>query len=47
MYESKEAVNNEDMGLEAFERLRFLASLLLAGSRQREEGDKMQPFKHL
>ena len=32
------------MGWEAIERLRFLASLCLAGTGQRERGKKRQPF---
>ena len=32
------------MGSEVIERLRFLASLPLAGTGQREGGEKMQPF---
>ena len=34
------------MGSEAIERLRFLASLPLAGTGQREGGKKTQPFNH-
>ena len=33
-----------EMGWEAIERMRFLASLPLAGTGQREGGKKMQPF---
>ena len=33
-----------EMGWEAIERLRFLASLPLAGTGQREGGKKKQPF---
>ena len=34
------------MGSEAIERLRFLASFRLAGTGQREGGEKTQPFNH-
>ena len=35
-----------EMGLEMMESFRFLASLPLAGTAQRDRGEKTQPFHH-